>query len=74
MRAMTAAGRLGDNEYVLGTTPRSSALAPASSLATGGARGVAARGVCRGQTVIDLGCGPGFAAIDLAETVGRPAG
>jgi SAM-dependent methyltransferase len=28
-------------------------------------------GLGRGQTVIDLGCGPGFAALDLAEVVGR---
>lgn len=30
-------------------------------------------GIAPGQSVIDLGCGPGFAALDLAEVVG-PAG
>jgi SAM-dependent methyltransferase len=30
-------------------------------------------GIGPGQTVLDLGCGPGFAALDLAEVVG-PAG
>ena len=30
-------------------------------------------GIGAGQTVIDIGCGPGFAALDLAEVVG-PAG
>jgi len=27
-------------------------------------------GITRGQTVIDLGCGPGYATLDLAEVVG----
>jgi len=30
-------------------------------------------GICAGQTVIDLGCGPGFTAVDLARRVG-PSG
>ena len=30
-------------------------------------------GIGPGQTVIDIGCGPGFASIDLAEAVG-PSG
>ena len=30
-------------------------------------------GIGRGQTVLDLGCGPGYAALDLAELVG-PSG
>jgi len=27
-------------------------------------------GICSGQTVLDVGCGPGYASLDLAETVG----
>src|SRR5262245_38554183 len=29
-----------------------------------------AAGICSGQSVLDLGCGPGYAALDLAEAVG----
>lgn len=30
-------------------------------------------GFRQGQTIIDVGCGPGFASLDLADVVGRSA-
>src|SRR5678815_5381538 len=72
MRTMASAGRLGDDEYVLGTHDaeivrlehQHRVWRPAALEAWRRA------GLSHGQTVIDLGCGPGFAAVDLAEAVG----
>lgn len=72
MRTMASAGRLGDDEYVLGTHDaevvrlehQHRVWRPAALEAWRRA------GISHGQTAIDLGCGPGFAAVDLAEAVG----
>lgn len=65
MRAM-------DNEYVLGTHDAEIARLELQHRVW---RPVALEawrraGVSDGQTIIDIGCGPGFAAVDLAEIVG----
>ncbi|HEX7839221.1 MAG TPA: methyltransferase domain-containing protein [Kofleriaceae bacterium] len=69
---MASAGRPGDGEYVLGTHDAEIARLEHQHRVWRPAALEAWRraGISRGQTIIDLGCGPGFAAVDLAEVVG----
>lgn len=65
----------GERDYVLGTgDPEIARLGLQHAVWRERALGAWRRaGVQRGKTVMDLGCGPGYATLDLAEIVG-PAG
>ena len=62
-----------DRDYVLGTHDEEIQRLGIQHLAWRGHAWAAWRraGFTLGQTILDLGCGPGFAAVDLAELVGR---
>ena len=61
-----------ENEYVLGTHDDEIARLGLQHRAWRAIVAAAwqSAGICSGQTVLDVGCGPGYASLDLAEAVG----